>query len=145
MALWLTRSLIRVRAWGACPHHEKTSLTTNYDGTNLEPPHVSWVSRILEAVLVALQEELQEEPVTSDTKKPDNDNGICKVTPISFSRFHIHQHFEDWSKRVLEPPSTPSDNTYRVNIRPSAKKKRNRQKKPAENSQAPAAISTHDD
>lgn len=31
---------------------------------HLEPPHVSWVSRILEAVLVALQEELQEEPVT---------------------------------------------------------------------------------
>lgn len=37
---------------------------TNLKVIHLEPPHVSWVSRILEAVLVALQEELQEEPVT---------------------------------------------------------------------------------
>ena len=32
--------------------------------THLEAPHVSWVARVLEAVLIALQEKLEEKPGT---------------------------------------------------------------------------------
>ena len=30
--------------------------------THLEAPHVSWVARVLEAILIALQEKLEEKP-----------------------------------------------------------------------------------
>ena len=46
---------------------EQLALHTGHGGDdNLEPPHVSRVSSILQTVLITLEEELQEEPDNND-------------------------------------------------------------------------------